>query len=93
LFFNLGRPSHFEAFLDAHVHGTVVFMVGQCAICFGALALWNFQFVAQIDRGDAEEFFLGLDAAFDFCFQLVCCGDSARFQRACKCAGQSTGQG
>jgi hypothetical protein len=68
-------------------------MVSQCAIRFRALAFWNFQFVAQIHRGDAEEFFLGLDAALDFGFQLVCCGDSARFQRACKCAGQSTGQG
>ena len=68
-------------------------MVGQCAISFRALPSWNFQFVAQIHGGDAEESFLGFDAAFDFGFQLVFCGDSARFQRAGKCAGQSTGQG
>jgi hypothetical protein len=68
-------------------------MVGQCAIRFRAFALWNFQFVAQIHGGDAKEFFLGLDAALDFGFQLVFRWDSARFQRAGKCAGQSTGQG
>jgi hypothetical protein len=67
-------------------------MVGQCAICFRAFALWNFQFVAQIHGGDTEEFFLGFDAALDFGFQMICCGDSARFQRAGKCAGQSTSQ-
>lgn len=66
-------------------------MVGQCAVRFRALAFWNFQFVAKIHSGDAEEFLLGLDAALYFGFQLVLCWDSARFQRAGKCAGQSTG--
>lgn len=68
-------------------------MVSQCAIRLCALAFWNFQFVAQVHSGNAEEFFLGLDAALDFGFQLVFCWDSARFQRAGKCAGQSTAQG
>jgi hypothetical protein len=71
----------------------MVFMVGQCAIRFRALAFRNFQFVAQIYGGDAKQFFLSLDATLDFGFQMVCCGDSARFQRAGKCAGQSTSQG
>jgi hypothetical protein len=62
-------------------------MVGKSAIRFRALAFWNFQLVAQVHRGDAEEFFLGLDAALDFGFQLVFRWDSARFQRTGKCAG------
>jgi hypothetical protein len=64
----------------------------QGSIRLRAFAPRDFQFVAQIDGGDAEEFFIGLNAAFDFGFQVVCCGDSARFQRTSKCAGQSTGQ-
>jgi hypothetical protein len=67
-------------------------VVGQGAIRFWALALWNFQFVAETDGGETKEFVIALDAAFDIGFQIICCGDSARFQRAGKCAGQSTGE-
>ena len=63
------------------------------AIGFGAFAFGDFQFVAQVHGGDAEEFVIGFDAAFDVGFEMIGCGDSARFQRAGKCAGQSTGEG
>jgi hypothetical protein len=63
------------------------------AVGFGAFAFGDFQFVAQVYGGDAEEFVIGFDAAFDVGFEMVCCGDSARFQRAGKCAGQSTSEG
>jgi hypothetical protein len=62
------------------------------AVGFRAFAFGDFQFVAQLDGGYAEEFVIGFDAAFDVGFEMVCCGDSARFQRAGKCAGQSTGE-
>jgi hypothetical protein len=62
------------------------------AIGFGAFALRDFQLVAQLDGGDAEKLVIGFDAAFDVGFEVVCCGDSARFQRAGKCAGQSTSE-
>ena len=65
-------------------------MVRQRPLCFGALALWDFQLVAQADGGDAEKFVVGFDAAFDVRFQMIRCGDSARFQRAGERAGQST---
>ena len=67
-------------------------MVGQGAIRFWALALWNFQFVAETYGGETKEFVVAFDAAFNIGFQIICCGDSARFQRAGKCAGQSTGE-
>jgi hypothetical protein len=62
------------------------------AIGFGAFAFGDFQFVAQVHGGDAKEFVIGFDAAFDVGFEVVCCGDSTRLQRAGKCAGQSTGE-
>jgi hypothetical protein len=74
------------------VHGAVVLVIGECAIRFGALALRNFQLIPETDGGDAKELVVAFDAAFDFGFQIACCGNSARFQRASKCAGQSTGK-
>jgi hypothetical protein len=68
-------------------------VVSEGAIGFGAFAFGDFQFVAQVHGGDAKEFVIGFDAAFDVGFETICCGDSARFQRAGKCAGQSTGEG
>jgi hypothetical protein len=62
------------------------------AVGFGALAFGDFQFVAQVYGGDAKEFVIGFDAAFDVGFEMICSGDSARFQRAGKCAGQSTSE-
>ena len=62
------------------------------AVGFGAFAFRNFQLVAQVYGGDAKEFVIGFDAAFDVGFEVIRCGDSARFQRAGKCAGQSTGE-
>jgi hypothetical protein len=66
--------------------------MSESAIGFVAFAFGDFQFVAQVHGGDAEEFVIGFDAAFDVGFEVVGCGDSARFQRAGKCAGQSTGE-
>jgi hypothetical protein len=62
------------------------------AVGFGAFTFGDFQFVAQLHGGNAEESVIGFDAAFDVGFEMICCGDSARFQRAGKCAGQSTGE-
>jgi hypothetical protein len=63
------------------------------AVGFGAFAFRDFQLVAQVYGGDAKAFVIGFDAAFDVGFEVVGCGDSTRFQRAGKCAGQSTGEG
>jgi hypothetical protein len=70
----------------------MVFMVGESAVRFGALAFGNFKFVAQVHGGDAEELIIAFDAAFDVGNQIVCSGDSARFQRPGKCPGQSTSE-
>jgi hypothetical protein len=67
-------------------------MVGQGAIRLDALSFGNFEFVPQTDGSDAKKVIIAFDAAFDFRFQIVCCSDSTRFQRAGKCAGQSTGE-
>ena len=67
-------------------------MVRQGAIRLGALALRDFQFVPQLDGGNAKEFFIGLNATLDFGFQMIGGRDSARFQRAGQCARQSTGE-
>jgi hypothetical protein len=64
----------------------------ESAIGFGAFAFGDSQFVTQIYGGDAEEFVIGFDAAFNVGFEMICCGDSTRFQRAGKCAGQSTSE-
>jgi hypothetical protein len=71
----------------------MVFMVGESTVCFGALALEDFQPVAQVRGDDAEELIIAFDAAFDVGDEIVGCRDSARFQGAGKCAGQSTGKG
>lgn len=91
-FLNFGGPFHLEASLDALVHRAVAFVNGECAVGFGPLPVRYFQLVAQLDGGDANQLFFGFDAPFDFGFQIVGGGDSARFQRAGQCAGQSTGQ-
>jgi hypothetical protein len=70
----------------------MVLMAGEGAVGFGAFAFGDFQPVAQIYGGDAKEFVIALDAAFDVGYQVVSCRDSARFQRAGKCAGQSTSE-
>jgi hypothetical protein len=62
------------------------------AVRLGALASRDFQLVPNFDRSDAEEFFVRFDAPFDIGFQMIFCRDSARFQRAGECAGQSTGE-
>jgi hypothetical protein len=70
----------------------MVLVVRQGAVGLGTFPLRNSQLVAEIDGGDAKEFVVAFDAAFDIGFQIICCGDSARFQRAGKCAGQSTSE-
>src|SRR5713226_1675096 len=70
----------------------MVLVVGQCAIRLWTFSLRNLKFVSETDGGNAKELVVAFDAAFDLGFQIVCCGDSARFQRAGKCAGQSTGE-
>jgi hypothetical protein len=92
-FLDIGGPGHLKTFLDAHVHWAGVFVMRKSAVGFGALAFRNFQFVAKVYGGDAEEIVIRFDAAFDFGFEMICSRDSARFQRAGKCAGQSTGEG
>jgi len=74
------------------VDGAGILVVRESAIGFGAFTFWNFQFVPKIYCGDAEEFVIRFDAPFHVRFQMICCVDSARFQRAGKCAGQSTGE-
>jgi hypothetical protein len=67
-------------------------VAGQGAVRFGALALRDFELVAETDGGEAKELVVAFDAALNIGFQIVCSWDSARFQRAGKCAGQSTGE-
>jgi hypothetical protein len=70
----------------------MVFVIGEGAIGFRALALRDFKFIPEADGSNAKELVVAFDAAFDFRLEIVCCGDSTRFQRAGKCAGQSTGE-
>jgi hypothetical protein len=70
-FFHIRRPAHLETLLDALVHGTVVLVMGQSAVGFGAFSFRDFQMVAQLDRGDAERLVITLDAPFDIGFQIV----------------------
>jgi hypothetical protein len=65
-------------------------VVGEGPLGFRALALGNFQFVAQAHGRDTEQFVVGFDAAFDVGLQTIICGNSARFQRAGECSRQST---
>ena len=60
----------------------MVLVVSECTICFRTLTLRNLQLVAETDGRDAKELIVAFDAAFDFSLEIVCCGDSARFQRA-----------
>jgi hypothetical protein len=46
--------------------------------------------VVKLNCREAKQLAVGFDAAFDVGFEIICCGDSTRFQRAGKCAGQST---
>jgi hypothetical protein len=66
--------------------------MGESAVSFLPFSLGDFQMVAQLDSRDAEQLIITLDASFDVGFQIICCWDSTRFQRAGKCAGQSTGE-
>jgi len=91
-FFYLSGPGHFKTLLDALVDRAVVLVMGQSAVGIRAFSFGNFQMVAQLDRRDAKQFIVALDAAFDVGFQIICCRNSTRFQRAGKCAGQSTGK-
>jgi len=47
-------------------------MMRECPLCLRAFALWNFQFVAQIDGSDSEKLVIRFDAAFDVGFQMIC---------------------
>jgi hypothetical protein len=67
-------------------------VVGQSAVCLRAFAFRDFQFVAEFHSGETKILVVAFNAAFDLGLKIVCGGDSARFQRAGKCAGQSTGE-
>ncbi len=68
-------------------------MVGERAIRLGTFSFGDFQLVTEADSSDAKELVVAFDATLDLRFQIVCCGDSTRFQRAGKSAGQSTSEG
>jgi len=74
------------------VHGAIVFVICQSAVCLGALTFRNFQLVAETHSGETKILIVAFNAAFDFGLKIICCRDSARFQRAGKGAGQSTGE-
>ena len=91
-FFNVCRPGDFKSLFDALVNGTVVLVVRESSFGFCLFSLGNFQVIFEIYGRDAEDFSIFFDAPFDIRFQFIRCRDSARFQRAGKCAGQSTGK-
>jgi hypothetical protein len=62
------------------------------AVGFGALSLGNFHVISQLHCRNSEQLIVRFNSSFDIGLQVVCCRDSARFQRAGKCAGQSTGE-
>ena len=62
-------------------------MMRERAVGLRSFAARNFQPIFQVDRRDSKKFVVPFDASFHVGFQVVCCGDSARFQRAGKCAG------
>ncbi len=70
-FFHLGGPGHLEALLDALVHRTIVFVIGEGAVGFGAFSFGNFEMVPQLDGRDAEGLLEAFDAPFDVSFQIV----------------------
>ena len=49
-----------------------VFVKGEGPLRLRAFALWNFQFVAQVDGSDSEKLIIGFDAAFDVGFKMIC---------------------
>jgi hypothetical protein len=67
-------------------------VVGQSAVRLKALSFRDFQLVAEFHGGETKILVVSFNAAFDFGLKIICCRDSARFQRAGKCAGQSTGE-
>jgi hypothetical protein len=91
-FFDVCRPGDFKTLFDALVYGTVVFVVSESSFGFRLFSLGNFQVIFETYSRDAEDFSIFFDAPFHIRFQFIRCGDSARFQRAGKCAGQSTGK-
>jgi hypothetical protein len=91
-FRDISGPGHLKSLLDALVHWAVVLVIGKGTVRFRAFSLGDFQPIAQAHRGDTEQLVVRLNAALDVSFQIIRCGDSARFQRAGKCAGQSTGE-
>ena len=76
---------------DALVDRAIEFVIGKGAVGFRFFAGGDFEMVVKFDGGKTKEFAVGFDAAFDVGFKIICCRDSTRFQRAGKCAGQSTG--
>jgi hypothetical protein len=70
----------------------MVLVVGERAVRLGALSFWNFQLVAEAHGCETKILVVAFDAALDLGLKIICCRDSARFQRAGKCAGQSTGE-
>jgi hypothetical protein len=86
-------PSHCKTLLDALVDRTIILMIGERAVGFGFFSGRNFEMVMKFDGGQAKQLAVRFDAAFDVGHQIIGCGYSARFQRAGKCAGQSTSKG
>jgi hypothetical protein len=74
------------------MHGTIVFVKCERAVGLRSFAPRYFQAIFQVHRRDSEQLIVRFNSPFNIGFQVVCCGDSARFQRAGKCAGQSTGE-
>ncbi len=62
----------------------------QRAVGFGALPVRNSEAVTHAHGSNAKMLLCALDAALHVRNEVVLSGDSARFQRAGKCAGQST---
>ena len=91
-FYHVCGPGDFKTLFDALVDGAEVFVVRERSLRFRLFALGDFYAIPETDGRDAEEFSVFFDAPFDIRFQFVRCGDSARFQRAGKRAGQSTGE-
>jgi hypothetical protein len=92
LFFDVRRPGNFKSLLDALMNGAIVFMMRKRAVGLGSFSLGNFHVIPQLHCCNSEQLIVRFNSPFDIGFQVVCCGDSARFQRAGKCAGQSTGK-
>jgi hypothetical protein len=92
LFFDVCCPGNLKALLNALMHGAIVFVKRERAVGLGTLSLGNFHAISQLHCCDSEQLIVRFNSSFDVGFQVVCCRDSARFQRAGKCAGQSTGE-